>query len=61
MSGYNSDDVARYYQEQERLSRQSEKRAKQSFFSRLRTAGLSWLVGKLLDLSWRAIRITLGF
>jgi len=66
MSGYyhhyDDDDVRRYYQEQERLARMSERRAKKSFFARLRQAGLSWVVGRLVDLGWHAIRIAIfGF
>ena len=61
MSYYDNDEVARYYREQERLSRRSEHRAKRSFFSRLRNIGLNWLVGRLVHLGWHAIRAALGF
>jgi hypothetical protein len=61
MSGYCDPEVARYYHEQERLSRRSERRAKESFFTRLRQVGLGWLVGRLLNLGWHAIRAALGF
>lgn len=53
------DNVRQYYREMERLARMSESRAKKSFLARLRDVGLSWVVSKLMNLGWHAIRVAI--